>query len=80
MRIMRKICKLNLKIIIFYFQDVIYFYILYINLIIFFISVEHEFNIKNVLNFNFRKLEIKNDKDLSIKLYTEELLEKIKMG
>ena len=38
------------------------------------------FNIKNVLNFNHQKLEIKNDKDLPISLYTEELLAKIKMG
>ena len=53
MKINRKICKLNIKNNDILFYDVIYFYILYINLIIFFISVEHEFNIKNVLNFNY---------------------------
>ena len=45
-----------------------------------YISYPIYFNIKNVLNFNYQKLEIKNDNDLSIQLYTEELLAKIKMG
>ena len=38
------------------------------------------FNMKNVLNFNIRKLEIEKQGDLSIKIYSEELLEKIKTG
>ena len=38
------------------------------------------FNMKNVLHFNIRKLEIEKQGDLPIKIYSEELLEKIKTG
>ena len=38
------------------------------------------FNIKNVLDFNFHELKIKDDNDLSIKAFTNWLLDRIKSG
>jgi len=38
------------------------------------------FNIKNVLDFNFHELKIKDDEDLSIKSFTNSLLDRIKSG
>jgi len=38
------------------------------------------FNIKNVLKFNFQELKIKDDDELSIKSFTNYLLDKVKSG
>ena len=38
------------------------------------------FNIKNVLEFNFHELNVKNDNELSIKSFTNCLLDRIKSG
>ena len=38
------------------------------------------FNIKNVLEFNFQELNLKDDDDLSIKSFTNSLLDRIKSG